>query len=147
MLLLVIRCAEHITQLSRLKATGQGQRINPWIRFLLHISWTLQAIFINFHPNIPLSEIMWRTYDSATQTQCQVMWCDLCPLHISSTVWISFVKLHSYAPLSEAVCRAHESATLTQAQVYRSMSSDLYLNLVSVPYLLNPEVNFSWNFT
>ena len=41
MFLLVRRCAEYMTQLRRLKVTGQGQMIYPWILCLLHISWTL----------------------------------------------------------------------------------------------------------
>ena len=92
MYLLVRWCAEHITQQPRLKAKviGQGQRIYLWISCLLHISWTLEAIFITLHLNIPLSEIMCRTYGLATQTQGQgynSRSCDLsfnlCPLHIS----------------------------------------------------------------
>ena len=45
MFLLVRRCAEHMTQLPRLKVTGQGQRIYPWISCPFHISWTIEAIF------------------------------------------------------------------------------------------------------
>ena len=74
MFLQVRRCVEHMTQLPRLKVkfTGQGQRIYPWISCLLYISWTLEAIFIKLHLNISLSEIMCITYDPATQTQGQV---------------------------------------------------------------------------
>ena len=61
---------EHITQLPRLKfnTTGQGQVIYPWISCPPHIPWTL-AISIKLYQNVPLSEKMCRTYDSATQTQ------------------------------------------------------------------------------
>ena len=50
MFLSVRWCAEHMTQLPRLKVTGQGQRIYPLILCPLHISWTLQRIFIKLHP-------------------------------------------------------------------------------------------------
>ena len=88
MFLLVRLCAEHMTQLPRLKVTGQGQMIYSWISCPSHISWTIEAIFIKLHPNIPLIEIMCRTYDSATQTQGQghnLRWdlpFNLCLLHI-----------------------------------------------------------------
>ena len=91
----VRRWAEHITQLPRLKVTGQG--IYPWILCPLHISWILKAIFSKRHPNVPLSETMCRTYDLATQTQGQghtTRSCDLpfnsCLLHIS---WILYTSL------------------------------------------------------
>ena len=71
MFLSVRRCAEHMTQLLRLKVTGQGQGIYPWISCPLHISWTLWTLFIKLHPNVPLSEVVCRTNDSATQTQGQ----------------------------------------------------------------------------
>ena len=52
MFLIVRRRAEHIAQLPRLKVT-------------------LEAIFIKFHPNIPLIKIMCSTYGSATHAQGQ----------------------------------------------------------------------------
>ena len=64
-------CAEHITQLPRLNVTGQGQKIYLLILCPLHFSLALQAIFIKLYPNVPLSVIMCRTYDSAMQTQGQ----------------------------------------------------------------------------
>ena len=69
----VRQSAEHMNQLPRLKVqvTDQGQRIYPWLSRPLHISWTFAVIFIKLYPNIPLSEIMYRTYNSATQTQGQ----------------------------------------------------------------------------
>ena len=94
----------------KVKVTGQDQRIYPWILCPLHISWTLEAIFIKLHPNITFSEIMCRSYDSATQTCCQghnwrscYLPFNLCPLHISWTVWTSFIKLHSNVPLIGAL--------------------------------------------
>ena len=73
MFLPVRRCAEHMTQLPKLKVkvVGQGQRIYPSILGRLHISWTFQAVFNTLHPNVPLSVTMCRTYDSAMQTQGQ----------------------------------------------------------------------------
>ena len=88
---------------------------------------------------------MCRTYDSATQTQGHghVIYPSFCVRSISPKPFFktSFIKLNSYVPLSETVCRAHDPATLTQG--HRSRSRDLSLNLVSDPYLLNPQVNFS----
>ena len=68
MFLSVSRCAEHMTQLPRLKVTGLGQGIYHWISYPLHISWSLWMIFIKLHLNITLSETMCWSYDSATQT-------------------------------------------------------------------------------
>ena len=81
MFLSVRRCAEPMTQLPRLRFAGQCHLISC----LLHISWTLWAIFIKLQPNVPLSETMCRTYDSTMQTQSQghtSRSCDLpfCPL-------------------------------------------------------------------
>ena len=95
-------CAEHMTQLPRLKVTSQGQVIYPWISCPLHIFWTLRAIFIKLYPNVPLSETMCRTYDSATHTQgqghtsrsCDLLF-NLCPLHISWILLTIFIKHHS----------------------------------------------------
>ena len=116
-----------MTQLPRLKVkvTGQGQRIYPWISCLLHISWTLEAIFINLHPNISLCEIMCRTYDLASQTQgqCHVIYPSICVHSISPKLFelvsLNFIQIfliHLNFPLSETVCRAHNPATLTQGQ-------------------------------
>ena len=57
-----------MTQLHRLKIKVilQGHVIYPSIPF--HISWTLWAIFIKLHTNVPLSETVCRTNGSATQT-------------------------------------------------------------------------------
>ena len=65
MLLIVIQCAEFMTQLCRVKVkvTLQGHGIYPWLSCPLHISSTLWKNFIKLHPNVPLSEIM-----------CQLQW-------------------------------------------------------------------------
>ena len=54
MFLSVRQCTGHMTQLPIIKFTGLGH-----------------VIFIKLHPNVPLSEMVCRTNDSATQTQGQ----------------------------------------------------------------------------
>ena len=93
----------------------------------LNISWTLWTILIKLnklHPNVPLSETMRRTYDSAMQTQGRGHTSRSCDLpfkfhdrSISSTLWTISITHHSYVPLSELVCRTHDSAAQTRAQV------------------------------
>ena len=50
---------------------------------------------------------------------------------------IMLFNLHPNAPFSETMSRVHDSTSLTQGQCYSSRSTDLPLNLVSAPYLLN----------
>ena len=71
--LLVILCAEQMTQLPRLKVkvTSQRPRIYPWISCSLHISWTLWSISMILHSYFPLSKKLCWAHDPATQTQCQ----------------------------------------------------------------------------
>ena len=71
----VRQCAEPMTLLHRLKVkvTLQVHGIYLWILCPLHISSTGWKIFIKLHSNVPLSETMCRTHDSATQTQGKVM--------------------------------------------------------------------------
>ena len=65
----VRQCAQHMTQLPRLKVKVTGKGIYLWILCRHHISWTDWAIFIKLHPNVPLSETMCKTYDLATQSR------------------------------------------------------------------------------
>ena len=53
------------------QGTVQGHENYPWMLCPLYISWTLWAIFIKFHSNVPPSKSMCRTYGPATQTQGQ----------------------------------------------------------------------------
>ena len=79
MFLLVRRCAEHMTQLPRLKVTGQGQMIYPWILCRLPISLTLEAIFIKlqtkYYSELDNVQNLWHSYtDSRSRSQFKVMW-------------------------------------------------------------------------
>ena len=133
----VRRFAEHINKLPRLKVkvTGQSKWIYPWSSCPFHISWTLWAIFIKLQPNIHLSAMMCRPYDSVTQTQGQghasKSW-DLpfnsCPFHISWTLWAIFIKLQPNIHLSAMMCRPYDSVTQTQGQGHTSKSWDLPFN-------------------
>ena len=62
MFLLVRRCAEHMTQLPRLKVTGQGQRIYPLNSCQLHTSRTLWLIFMILHLYVPLCKRVCRAH-------------------------------------------------------------------------------------
>ena len=67
----VRRCAEPMTQLHRLEVRvwEQGHGFNTLISCPPLISRTLWTIFIQLHTNFPLSETVYRTHYSATQTQ------------------------------------------------------------------------------
>ena len=55
------------------------------LEFRVH---SISAIFIKLHPNVPLSETMYRTYDSSMQTEGQghtSRSCDL-PLNFVSAI-------------------------------------------------------------
>ena len=71
MFLSVRWCAEQMTQLCRfkVKVTLQGHGIYLWMLCPLHISSSICLIFINHHSNVPLSKLVCRVHDSATQTQ------------------------------------------------------------------------------
>ena len=71
MFLSVWCCVETLTQLCRhkIKVTLQCHGIYSPISYTLHISGTLWTIFIKLHSNVPISEMMCRALDSATQTQ------------------------------------------------------------------------------
>ena len=97
--------------------------IYPWILCLLYISWILWTVFMNLHTNVPLSKTVIRTYDPATQTQCQgqtsrslVLPLNLFPLNISWTLWAIFIKLHANVSLGEMMCRTQLSAMQSQCQ-------------------------------
>ena len=87
------RCADLMTELCRLKfkITLQSQGIYPWISCPLHISWTLWKIFIKLWTNVHLSKTVYKTYNSAMQTQGQyhsLRSLDL-PLNTSRSLYIS----------------------------------------------------------
>ena len=64
------RCAD--TWPSYLESRHRSRSCDlPFNSCLLHISWTVWTIFIKLHPNVPLSEVVCRANDSATQTQGQ----------------------------------------------------------------------------
>ena len=70
-----------MTQLPRLKVTGQG---------LLPLNFMSASYFLNslndfhkLHTNIPISEMMWRSYDWAMQPQGQGQTSRSCDLPIS----------------------------------------------------------------
>ena len=140
MLLSVLWWAEHLTQLSRLNVTGQGQGIYPWISCPLHISWTLLAIFIKLHPNAPLSETKCKPMTRLHRFKVKVTLQShgIYPsIHVRSIspeplrLWTDFIKLHPNVPLSEVVCRTNGSATQTQGQGHTSRSWYLPLNFVT----------------
>ena len=99
-------------------------------------------IFIELHPNVPLSDTMYRTYDKATQTQRKGHTSRSCPLHISWTLWTVFNELHSNVPLSETVV-----AHMTQLPwlMVTGQGVNLEFRVCSIsPY---PFVGFSLNCT
>ena len=137
-----------MAQLHRLnvKVTLQSWDL-PFNSCPLHISWTLWANFIKLHPSVLLSEMMCRTYDSATHSRSRLHFKVMgVTLHISSTLWIIFIKLYPNVPLSEVVCRTNGSATQTQGQGHTSRSWDLPLNFMSFKSP-QPFVRFSLNIT
>ena len=88
------------------------------------------------------------TYDFMSRSQFQG--------HVINLFWVCFIspKLFELVSLTSCKCsyqwnivNSDDLATLTQGQGHWSSASDLSLNLVSVSYFLNPEVNFSLNFS
>ena len=87
----------------------------------LHISLTLGMIFIKLHPNVPLSEMVCRTNDSAMQTQGLGHTSRLknLPLNFMSFKYpqpfVRFSLNITNVPLGDLVCRIHDSAMQTQS--------------------------------
>ena len=86
----VRQCAEQMTQLPRLKVTGQGQGIYPEFCVCSISPEPLGQFSLNFTQKIPTNETMSRAFDPSTYTQGQChrsRSCDLpinlCPLRIS----------------------------------------------------------------
>ena len=104
----------------------------------LHISWTLRKIFIKLRSNVPLSEKVCRTHNSATQTQGQFKGHGGLPLNfVCPPEPFQRFSLNFKYSFSETMCRTHDQATQTRGQGYTSRSCDLPFLLCS-PYLLNP---------
>ena len=96
MFLLVRRCAEHMTQLPRLKVTGQGQRIYLWIS----CPFQLRRFSPKYSSDWDNVQNLWLGYtDSRSRSQFKVM-CDLpfnlCPLHIWPYRLNRFINLFHY---------------------------------------------------
>ena len=100
------------TQMFLSVTQGQGNNSKSWelplVSFPRHISWTLWTIFIKLYPNVSLIKTIYKTHNSATQTQGQGLtsksW--YLPLtFVSTTLWKFFIKLQSSVPLTEMMCR------------------------------------------
>ena len=98
-------CGLPLIQLPNFKVTVLGQRIYPWILFLLHISWTFRIILIRLHSNIPslrwFAEIMTWQIDSRSRSYFKVLGFTL-QFGVGSLypLWMIFIKLHSNVLLS-----------------------------------------------
>ena len=128
--------AEHMTQLPRLKVTLQSHGIYHWISCPFHIYWTLWTIFIELPKNVPLSETVCRTHDSAAQAQCQchtIRSLDLSLTLVSAPYlmnpWTIFGKFHPNVSLIDTMCVTYDSASHNQGQGLTSRSWDLPLNI------------------
>ena len=119
MVLLVTRCAEHMTQLPRLKVTGQGQRIYPWISCPLHISWTLELVSLNFIQ-------MFLLVRQCAKHMTQPHWLKVTGRGQGIYPYLLYPEVNfSWNSLSETMCRIFEFATKTQGQGH-TLRSCLY---------------------
>ena len=135
------------------------QSVIPSVRLScpLHISWTLWMIFIKLHSNVPLSDVLCRTNDSAMQTQIKVIsrWWNLPCVH---STWPNYLDSRSQVKgfILEFCARSISPEpsgcfSLNFTQMQSTWPSYLYsrsrsqvkimwftLQFVSTPYLLNP---------
>ena len=86
-------------------------------------------MFIKLHLNVPLSETMCITHDSASQTQGQGHTSKSrdFPFNVVSAPYV----LNPNVPLSDTLCQIHDSATQIQGQghwIYLSLSCLLHIS-------------------
>ena len=142
------RCAKHMTKLYSLEVsvTVQGHGIYPWSWCLLHISWTLWKFFIKLYPNVPLSETVCRSNDSATITL-------KCHGHISRSLQFSVWSYHlsslNVCFLNSLKCSPQwdvvQNSWLSNAQSRKGMEFTLQFCVRSIAS--EPFERFSLNFT
>ena len=140
MFLSVRQCAEHMTQLPRLKVkvTGQGNVLYPSIHVrsispesFEQFSFNFTQLFISVRP---CAEHMIKLPRLKVKVTGQVIYPPICVRSISPESFERFSLNFTQMVLSVRQCAEHMTSYLDS----RSQVNDLPLNFVSAPYLLNP---------
>ena len=123
MFLSVSRCAEHMTQLPRLKVTGQVNVIYSPSRVISISPESFEQFSLNF-TQMSSAEHMTQVPSSRSRDLCL----NFVSVPVSIILLAIFIKLHPNIPLSERMCRSYDSVTQTSGQGHTSRSCDLPFN-------------------